>query len=97
MKTENYIGKQDENRGIIAFAIVFVIVLIIICIIVAFNKIKSVSEEKGISSVDEMYYDLQKTNTDVVRFELDGSNLILDGDYKENVNEYLLSNYLIYN
>ena len=47
MKTNNYIGKQDENRGIIAFFVVFLIVILICGIIFLSNKLRGNSQEYG--------------------------------------------------
>lgn len=91
MKTNNYIGKQDENRGIIAFFVVFLIVSLIFGIIFLSSKLKGNSDEKGISSIDDMYYELQRTNSDVKRFEIHGDKLIIEGEHKENLNQNLLS------
>lgn len=91
MKTNNYIGKQDENRGIIAFFVVFLIVSLICGIIFLSSKLKGHSDEKGISSVDDMYYELQRTNSDIKRFEIHGDKLIIEGEHKENLNQNLLS------
>lgn len=91
MKTNNYIGKQDENRGIIAFFVVFLIVSLIFGIIFLSSKLKGHSDEKGISSIDDMYYELQRTNSDIKRFEIHGDKLIIEGEHKENLNQNLLS------
>lgn len=91
MKTNNYIGKQDENRGIIAFFVVFLIVSLIFGIIFLSSKLKGNSDEKGISSIDDMYDELQRTNSDVKRFEIHGDKLIIEGEHKENLNQNLLS------
>ena len=91
MKTNNYIGKQDENRGIIAFFVVFLIVSLIFGIIFLSSKLKGHSDEKGISSIDDMYDELQRTNSDVKRFEIHGDKLIIEGEHKENLNQNLLS------
>ncbi len=91
MKTNNYIGKQDENRGIIAFFVVFLIVSLIFGIVFLSSKLKGNSDEKGISSVDDMYYELQRTNSDIKRFEIHGDKLIIEGEHKENLNQNLLS------
>ena len=91
MKTNNYIGKQDENRGIIAFFVVFLIVSLIFGIVFLSSKLKGNSDEKGISSIDDMYYELQRTNSDVKRFEIHGDKLIIEGEHKENLNQNLLS------
>ena len=91
MKTNNYIGKQDENRGIIAFFVVFLIVSLIFGIVFLSSKLKGNSDEKGISSIDDMYYELQRTNSDIKRFEIHGDKLIIEGEHKENLNQNLLS------
>lgn len=91
MKTNNYIGKQDENRGIIAFFVVFLIVSLIFGIVFFSSKLKGNSDEKGISSIDDMYYELQRTNSDIKRFEIHGDKLIIEGEHKENLNQNLLS------
>ena len=91
MKTNNYIGKQDENRGIIAFFVVFLIVSLIFGIVFLSSKLKGHSDEKGISSIDDMYYELQRTNSDIKRFEIHGDKLIIEGEHKENLNQNLLS------
>ena len=54
MKTNNYLGKRDENRGIIIFFIVFFIALAIAGIIVAINNLKQGKETEGITKIDEM-------------------------------------------
>lgn len=91
MKTNNYIGKQDENRGIVAFLIVFVVVVLVFGIIVLSNKLRSNSGEHGISSIDDMYYELQKTNSDISKFEINEDKLIIEGQHNENLSQNLLS------
>lgn len=91
MKTNNYIGKQDENRGIIAFLIVFVVIVLIFGIIVLSNKLRGDSEEYGISSIDDMYYELQKSNSDIIKFEVNEGKLVIEGEHNDNLSQNLLS------
>ncbi len=91
MKTKNYLGRQDENRGIIAFLIIFVIVIVITIIILCCSKLKSKGENMGISSIDEMYYELEKTSCEINTFDIKDGKLILSGELTENVNQNLLS------
>ena len=44
MKSKNYLGKPDENRGILIALAVFVVILAIVFIINAISKSKDIEE-----------------------------------------------------
>lgn len=89
MKTNNYLGKQDQNRGIVLFIIVFVICVIVIGILSHKNE---KVDNKGISTIDSMAQDIEKQIVDVSKFEVDGTNLNIEGELKENITESTISN-----
>ncbi len=90
MKTNNYLGKRDENRGIIIFFIVFFIALAIAGIIVAINNLKQGKETEGITKIDEMSKSIKSTMCDIEKFEIDQEKLILEGTLNEKIKEYLI-------
>ena len=55
MRTNNYLGSRDENRGIVLFGLVFgvllVIVLAITFVVNSNNKEKGVSNQHALSTV----------------------------------------------
>lgn len=92
MKTKNYLGKRDENRGIVLFFLVFGVIIAIICgIIVASNHSKR-QEEQGASSIDQMASSIERQVCDVNRFELDNNRLIIEGEINENITDSVISN-----
>lgn len=91
MKTRNYLGKQDENRGIFAFFIVFSFVLIILLAVAALNGFWKASDNKGITSIDKFATELEKVYASITKFEVQESKLTLSGKVTENLNENVLS------
>lgn len=89
MKTNNYLGRHDENRGIIIFCLVFGVLLTII-LGVTFVSNSDNEDKKGISSYDGLTSVIEKQIADVDNFELDGSKLILKGELKEKVTEAII-------
>lgn len=91
MKTNNYLGKQSENRGIILFFIIFAIVAVIIGGITISNSIEKKKENEGITSIDQMKEMLEKDMCDVERFEVAGNRLVLAGALIDAVDGYMLT------
>ncbi len=89
MKTKNYLGRHDENRGIILFCIILgIVITIILGISFATNsnkkQDKGVSDSSGISSIVEK----QQGNVDT--FEIEDNNLILKGIINDKISENLI-------
>ncbi len=92
MKTNNYLGKQDENRGIILFFLVFGVIIAIICGIIFASNHSKRQEEQGVKSIDQMAPSVERQIGDVNRFELDNNRLIIEGELKENITDSVISN-----
>ena len=92
MKTNNYLGRQDQNRGIILFFLFLGIVIAIICGLIVANNHSKRQEEKGASSIDQMSTSIERQICDINRFELDNNRLIIEGELKENITDSVISN-----
>lgn len=91
MKTNNYLGRHDENRGIIIFFIILTIVLVIIGGITLLNKAKEDKENEGITSIDQMVSMLEKDICDIDKFEINENRLILEGALQNQLDNSILS------
>lgn len=91
MKTNNYLGRHDENRGIIIFFIIFAIVLLIIGGITILNNAKEDKENEGITSIDQMVSMLEKEVCDVEKFEINENKLVLEGVLQHQISGSILS------
>lgn len=91
MKTKNYLGKQDENRGIYAFCIVFAIFLVGVLILAALNGFSKSSLNKGITSIDKISNEIEKVFVSTSRFEMQDGKITLEGKITESLNESILS------
>lgn len=90
MKTDNYIGRHDENRGIILFCLVFGVVLVIvlgITLVANSNKDKS----KGVSNSDGIASVIEKEVYDIVNFELEDNKLLIEGELEEEVTDAIIT------
>lgn len=92
MKTNNYLGRQDQNRGIILFFLVLSVVIVIICGVLFTNNHNKRKEEQGASSIEKMATSIERQICDINRFELDENRLIIEGELKENVTDSMISN-----
>lgn len=92
MKTKNYLGKHDENRGIIIFFIIFVVVLLVFAIISFANKENKDKSEKGISSIDAMSNIIEETTCDINTFKVEDNMLIVDGSVNDSIPDYIIRN-----
>lgn len=90
MKTNNYLGKHDQNRGIVLFGIIFAAVMVMALIIFAISTSGNDSS-RGISSVDSFASSIQRTPADVTVLNVNENKLQIKGALTENVNETLLS------
>ena len=75
MKSKNYLGKPDENRGIILFAVVFVIILLAVFAISKIangNKIDTITIEGDLAVVE-------KIEAEVNKVEIKDNTLVLEG------------------
>lgn len=91
MKTNNYLGRHDENRGIIIFFIIFAIVLLIIGGITILNNAKEDKENEGITSIDQMVSMLENEVCDVEKFEINENKLVLEGVLQHQISGSILS------
>ena len=92
MKTNNYLGRQDQNRGIILFFLVLSVFIVIICGVLFTNNHNKRKEEQGASSIEKMATSIERQICDINRFELDENRLIIEGELKENVTDSMISN-----
>ena len=75
MKSKNYLGKPDENRGIILFAVVFVLILLAVFVISKIangNKIDTITIEGDLAVVE-------KIEAEVNKVEIKDNTLVLEG------------------
>ena len=75
MKSKNYLGKPDENRGIILFAVVFVLILLVVFVISKIangNKIDAITIEGDLAVVE-------KIEAEVNKMEIKDNTLVLEG------------------
>lgn len=91
MKTNNYLGRHDENRGIILFFIIFAIVLVVIGVVTISNNAKKDKENEGITSIDQMVSMLEDESCDIEKFEIDENRLVLQGLLQHQISDTILS------
>lgn len=91
MKTNNYLGRHDENRGIIIFFIIFAIVAIVIGAMTIMKNVKKDKENEGITSIDQMISMLEDEVCDIERFEIAENKLILQGMLQHQLSDTVLS------
>ncbi|MGN1013576.1 MAG: hypothetical protein ACI4ON_07120 [Clostridia bacterium] len=90
MKTNNYIGRHDENRGIILFCLVFgILIAIVLGISLASNLNKD--KTKGASSADGIATIIEKQIYDINEFKIDDGKLILEGELKDKVSDSIVT------
>lgn len=90
MKTKNYIGRHDENRGIALFCIVFVVLLIVVLgITIAANS--SNKNHKGLSETDDVLSLLEKQLCDINKFEIKDNSLSIEGELNADITEAILT------
>lgn len=75
MKSKNYLGKPDENRGILMFVVLFVLVLAAVLVIHSIAKSHDIEEVvfEGDFAVAE------KITADVSKLELSDSKVLVEG------------------
>jgi hypothetical protein len=88
LKTNNYLGKQDENRGIILFCLILGIIFAIV-LGVSFAK-GSKNEKSGVSNSDEISSIVEKQLCDIDQFMIINDRLVLEGELKEEVTESIV-------
>lgn len=88
MKTNNYLGKQDENRGIILFCLILGIIFAIV-LGISFAK-GSKNEKSGVSNSDEISSIVEKQLCDIDQFMIVNDRLVLEGELKEEVTESIV-------
>ena len=90
MKTNNYIGRHDENRGIILFCLVFgILIAIVLGISLASNLNKD--KTKGASSADGIATIIEKQIYDINEFKIEDGKLILEGEFKDKVSDSIVT------
>jgi hypothetical protein len=88
LKTNNYLGKQDENRGIILFCLILGIIFAIV-LGISFAK-GSKNEKSGVSNSDEISSIVEKQLCDIDQFMIVNDRLVLEGELKEEVTESIV-------
>lgn len=90
MKTNNYLGRHDENRGIILFCLVFgILIAVILGVSLVSNSNKK--SEKGVSSSDKIASVVEKEVYSVNKFEIDDDKLVLEGELEEEVTDSIVT------
>lgn len=90
MRTNNYLGSRDENRGIVLFGLVFGVLLVIVLAITF--VVNSNNKEKGVSNQHALSTVVESKMCDINTFEEDNGRLIIEGELSEEVNEYIIRN-----
>lgn len=91
MKTNNYLGRHDENRGIVIFFIIFAIVAVVIGGMTIMKNVKKDKENEGITSIDQMISMLEDEVCDIECFEIAENKLILQGILQHQLSDTVLS------
>lgn len=89
MRTKNYLGRHDENRGIILFCIVLGIVITII-LGISFATNSNKKQDKGVSNSNGIISIAEKQLGNVDTFEIKDNNLILKGIINDKISENLI-------
>ncbi len=77
MRTNNYLGKHDENRGIIIFFALLCILAIVVGGIILCKKLNS--EDDIVSKSDDIAHLIEKKVAEVNKFEYKDGRLVLEG------------------
>lgn len=88
MRTNNYLGSRDENRGIVLFCLVFG-VLIAIGLGITF-VVNSNTKDSGVKSQNAISSLVEKEVCDINTFEENDGKLLIEGILSEEVNEYII-------
>lgn len=88
MRTTNYIGKHDENRGIIIFAVVLVILAIIFSVVMMLNS--NDNKDAGVSKADNIASIVEKKQANINKMEIENEKLTLEGEIKEAISSNLI-------
>ena len=91
MRTKNYLGKYDENRGIVLFLIVFIIFVLLMAGIFITSNFKNSNKNEKVSSIDDMILSIEHKECNVNKFELEDNKLIIDGTLEDSLPENLIS------
>ena len=78
MRTNNYLGSRDENRGIVLFGLVFGVLLVIVLAITF--VVNSNNKEKGVSNQHALSTVVESQMCDINTFEEDNGRLIIEGE-----------------
>lgn len=88
MRTNNYLGSRDENRGIVLFCLVFG-VLLAIGLGITF-VVNSNTKDSGVKSQNAISSLVEKEVCDINTFEENDGKLLIEGILSEEVNEYII-------
>ncbi len=83
MKSKNYLGKPDENRGILIALAVFVVIFAIVFIINAISKSKDIEEVV----FEEDFAVVEKTTASVNKLEVTDSKVLIEGILKAGLTQ----------
>lgn len=88
MRTNNYLGKHDENRGIVLFVVFLVILAIVLGIVMLLNSKED--ENVGVSKADNISSIVEKKQADIKEFNIDEGKLVLEGEIKDAISSNLI-------
>lgn len=83
MKSKNYLGKPDENRGILIALAVFVVIFAIVFIINAISKSNDIEEVV----FEEDFAVVEKTTASVNKLEVKDSKVLIEGILKAGLTQ----------
>lgn len=89
MKTKNYLGKHDENRGIVIFCMIFSMVLVVILAVAFAGKIGKAEEDEniGFKNINSI---IEEQICDINEFKVENNKLVLEGELKEEITEAII-------
>lgn len=88
MRTNNYLGKHDENRGIVLFVVVLIILAIIFGVVILLNSKED--EDIGVSKADNIASIVEKKQADISKMNIEDNRLILEGEIKNAISGNLI-------
>lgn len=88
MRTNNYLGKHDENRGIVLFVVFLIILAIIFGIMILLNS--KDDEDVGVSKADNIASIVEKKQASINNMKIEDGKLLLEGEIKDAISSNLI-------
>lgn len=88
MRTNNYLGKHDENRGIVLFVVFLIVLAIIFGVVILLNS--KDDEDVGVSKADNIASIVEKKQANINKMKIENEKLILEGEIKDAISSNLI-------